>query len=78
MLPILRQTLANYASLGAADSFSGPIVRGDIDTVKRHLGALESTPVARKIYAALARAAMEYLPTKNKAGLQQVIDGALE
>jgi predicted short-subunit dehydrogenase-like oxidoreductase (DUF2520 family) len=78
MLPILRQTLANYASLGAANSFSGPIVRGDIDTVERHLRVLESTPVARKVYAALAQAAMEYLPTKNKAGLQQVIDGALE
>jgi predicted short-subunit dehydrogenase-like oxidoreductase (DUF2520 family) len=73
MLPILRQTLANYAFLGAADSFSGPIVRGDINTVQLHLRALESTPVARKVYAALARAAIEYLPTKNKAGLQQVI-----
>jgi predicted short-subunit dehydrogenase-like oxidoreductase (DUF2520 family) len=77
MLPILRQTLANYASLGAANSFSGPIVRGDVDTVKRHLRALESTPVARQVYAALGQAAIEYLPTKNKAGLQQVIERAL-
>lgn len=77
MLPILRQTLANYASCGAANAFSGPIVRGDIDTVKRHLAALESTPVARKVYAALAQAAIEYLPTKNKAGLQRVVERAL-
>ena len=35
MLPILRQTLANYASFGGPNGFSGPIVRGDIDTVKR-------------------------------------------
>src|SRR5262249_46036944 len=36
MLPILHQTLANYAALNAGDSFSGPIVRGDVDTVRQH------------------------------------------
>jgi len=77
MLPILRQTLANYASLGAANAFSGPIARGDIDTVKRHLRALESTLVAQKVYAALALAAIEYLPTKNKTGLKHVIERAV-
>jgi len=77
MMPILRQTLANYASFGPANAFSGPIVRGDIDTVKRHLLALEPVPVARKVYTALAQAAIEYLPTKNKAGLQHVIKRAL-
>ncbi|PYX46704.1 MAG: DUF2520 domain-containing protein [Acidobacteria bacterium] len=77
MLPILRQTLANYASFGGPNGFSGPIVRGDIDTVKRHLRALESTPVARKVYAALAQGAIEYLPTKNKTGLRHVIERAL-
>ena len=77
MMPILRQTLVNYASFGPANAFSGPIVRGDIDTVKRHLLALESTPVAREVYAALAQAAIAYLPTKNKAGLQRVIDRTL-
>jgi predicted short-subunit dehydrogenase-like oxidoreductase (DUF2520 family) len=77
MMPILRQTLANYASFGAANAFSGPIVRGDVDTVKRHLRALASTPVARAVYAALAQAAIAYLPAKNKAGLRHVIDRAL-
>ena len=75
--PILRQTLVNYASFGAPNAFSGPIVRGDSETVKRHLQALESAPVARKVYAALAQAAIEYLPTKNKARLRRVIERAL-
>jgi predicted short-subunit dehydrogenase-like oxidoreductase (DUF2520 family) len=77
MMPILRQTLANYASFGAPNAFSGPIVRGDSETVKRHLQALESAPAARKVYAALAQAAIEYLPTKNKARLRRVIERAL-
>ena len=66
MIPILRQTLANYAALGAERGFSGPIVRGDVDTVKRHLRVLRDTPAAREVYIALARAALRYLPAKNK------------
>ncbi len=33
MLPMVRQTLANYAKLGPEAAFSGPIVRGDADVV---------------------------------------------
>ena len=36
MLPIVRQTLANYAKLGPAEAFSGPIVRGDTQVVREH------------------------------------------
>ena len=48
MIPILLQTLANYASFGAAGAFSGPIVRGDVDTVKRHLRVLRELRVRAK------------------------------
>ncbi len=74
MLPILRQTLANYAAFGAGRGFSGPIVRGDVDTVKRHLRVLRDVPGARDVYSALARAASLYLPGKNKSALRQILD----
>src|SRR5258708_27530751 len=35
--PIVRQTLANYLRLGPAAAFSGPIVRGDVAVVRKHL-----------------------------------------
>jgi len=73
MLPILRQTLANYAGLGAPQSFSGPIVRGDVETVKKHLSALRAVPEAREVYLALARAALRDLPTKNRATLGKIL-----
>ncbi len=73
MLPILRQTLANYARLGAAESFSGPIARGDIDTVQMHLKILRNLPGAREVYVALASAALRDLPAKNRAGLSTVL-----
>ena len=74
MLPILRQTLANYAALDAAGSFSGPIVRGDVETIRRHLGLLRKVPAAREIYVAMARAAVLYLPGKRKQLVKKLLD----
>jgi len=72
-MPILRQTLENYAAFGAPDAFSGPIIRGDVDTVRRHLQVLKGTPVVHAVYIALAEAALEYLPAKNKSALKRVL-----
>jgi predicted short-subunit dehydrogenase-like oxidoreductase (DUF2520 family) len=76
-IPILRQTLANYAAFGAAGGFSGPIVRGDMDTVKRHLRVLRGTPAA-EVYSALARAALQCLPVKHKNSLKRILDSSRE
>jgi predicted short-subunit dehydrogenase-like oxidoreductase (DUF2520 family) len=73
MLPIVRQTLANYAALQAAEAFSGPIIRGDIETVKRHLHTLRKLPVAQEVYLSLARAALAHLPGKNKSALEPAL-----
>jgi predicted short-subunit dehydrogenase-like oxidoreductase (DUF2520 family) len=72
-LPIIRQTLANYSCLGPAQSFSGPLVRGDAQTVARHLAVLKKHPGAREVYVALARAALRGLPVKNKDGLKRLL-----
>ena len=53
--PLLQQTLKNYLEHGAAAAFSGPLVRGDVATVRRHLQALEAVPEAREAYIALAQ-----------------------
>jgi predicted short-subunit dehydrogenase-like oxidoreductase (DUF2520 family) len=73
MIPILLQTLANYASFDAKDAFSGPIVRGDVETVKRHLRVLRRVPEARDVYVALARAALRHLPAKKKTQLEKAL-----
>lgn len=72
MLPILNQTLANYAALGPAKAFSGPIVRGDAEVLRRQLAALKKVPEARKVYMALARSALIYLPAQNRAELRKI------
>jgi predicted short-subunit dehydrogenase-like oxidoreductase (DUF2520 family) len=73
-LPIIRQTLANYSGLGPAPSFSGPLVRGDADTVARHLAVLKEHPGPREVYVALARAALRGLPVKNRDGLSRLLE----
>jgi predicted short-subunit dehydrogenase-like oxidoreductase (DUF2520 family) len=77
MSPIVRQTIENYAKQGAARGFSGPIIRGDAATIKKHLQVLRRLPVARDVYLVLAQAAIEYLPSKNKSALQYLIKRAL-
>jgi len=73
MLPILRQTVNNYAALGASQSFSGPIARGDVETVRTHLKVLRAIPAAREVYIALAQSALRDLPTKNRQALQKML-----
>jgi predicted short-subunit dehydrogenase-like oxidoreductase (DUF2520 family) len=65
-LPIIRQTLANYLSLGPKKSFSGPLIRGDAETVAKHLQILEKDPSVRDVYRSLATVALRQLPVKNK------------
>lgn len=71
--PILRQTVENYVQRGAARGFSGPLVRGDVSTVRRHLRALRTVPAAREAYMALAKAALQTLPVRNRAKLKQLL-----
>ncbi len=73
LIPILLQTVANYASSGAAGGFSGPIVRGDADTVRRHLEVLRRSHEAREVYLALAGAALRYLPSNDKSALRRIL-----
>jgi predicted short-subunit dehydrogenase-like oxidoreductase (DUF2520 family) len=72
-LPIIRQTLANYSRLGPAQSFSGPLIRGDVETVAKHLSAMKKQPVAREVYIALARSALRGLPVKNRDKLKRLL-----
>jgi predicted short-subunit dehydrogenase-like oxidoreductase (DUF2520 family) len=72
--PLLRQTLSNYLEHGAAGAFSGPLVRGDVATISRHLTALRKTPQAREVYVGLSRAALEFLPVKHRAGLERELN----
>jgi predicted short-subunit dehydrogenase-like oxidoreductase (DUF2520 family) len=73
MSPILRQTMKNYAERGAAAAFSGPIKRGDVNTVLRHLKELKRVPGASEVYRALVKSALMELPALNRKQLTKLI-----
>jgi predicted short-subunit dehydrogenase-like oxidoreductase (DUF2520 family) len=73
MFPIVMQTLSNYTTRGPAQSFSGPIVRGDAAIVAAHLKALEKIPEAREVYIALAKSALRHLPVRNRKQLELLL-----
>jgi predicted short-subunit dehydrogenase-like oxidoreductase (DUF2520 family) len=43
MLPLVNSTIQNVLELGTKDALTGPISRGDIDTVKKQFEAISST-----------------------------------
>jgi len=73
MAPILRQTMKNYLERGAAAAFSGPIKRGDINTVLRHLKELKRVPGASEVYQALVKSALMDLPSAKRRELRQLL-----
>ena len=73
MMAIIRQTLTNYERLGPQKAFSGPIVRGDARTIDQHLKALSKAPPAKRAYIALAQAALEYLPNRNRREIAKLL-----
>jgi predicted short-subunit dehydrogenase-like oxidoreductase (DUF2520 family) len=73
MTPILRQTLKNYQERGAAAAFSGPIKRGDLSTVLRHLKELKRVPGASEVYRALVKSALMDLPSAKRKELMRMV-----
>jgi predicted short-subunit dehydrogenase-like oxidoreductase (DUF2520 family) len=73
--PLLRQTVDNVMRLGGDEALTGPIVRGDAGTVRKHLAALDDkAPHLVEAYVANARRALDRAtrsgrldPTKARA-----------
>ena len=64
ILPLVRGTLENLEQLGLSAALTGPIARGDVDTVRLHLARL--SPEARALYSALG---LETVNLARAAGL---------
>ena len=74
MQPIVERTLANFFANGGAAAFSGPLRRGDVETIKRHISALKKTPAEREVYRALAKYAGNALPTQKKQAIMRLLN----
>ena len=60
LLPLIKTTLEAISSTGIPKSITGPYIRGDVNTIKSHISALEQyNPKISLAYNALAFASME-------------------
>jgi len=56
LMPLLKGTVDNLQELGLPDALTGPLVRGDVGTVARHLEGLDAcAPELAHLYRHLAR-----------------------
>ncbi len=83
LLPLLRGTVDNLASVGLPQALTGPVARGDAGTVERHMDWLAAHAnddprivALRDAYVALARLAMPLAEAKGSLSPERV--GELE
>ena len=73
MEPIVRQTIDNCFRSTPQEAFSGPLRRGDLATVRKHLEALKQQPNLRELYRALSRIALQHLPGGNADEMKKLV-----
>jgi predicted short-subunit dehydrogenase-like oxidoreductase (DUF2520 family) len=71
--PIARATLDNVFLRGAGRSFSGPIARADVETIRLHLQALKPHPMLAGVYRSLALNALDVLPSPGKRRVRRLL-----
>ncbi len=73
LLPLIRQMLDNYESLGPRAAWTGPLSRGDYATISKHAKALRRFPREfQDAYAALALLSAGVLSKKSSATKSKV------
>ena len=73
LLPLIRQTIANFERFGAKESWTGPVARGYFSTIARHRAALAGKPAEiQQAYAALARLSARLLANDPRGTLRHL------
>lgn len=68
-LPLMKGTLHNVETLGIHRALTGPIIRGDIDTIKSHIEAIKTrTPQLLSLYMALGNSTISIAETREGLG----------
>ncbi len=71
LVALLAGAASNASEAGPASALTGPVVRGDAQTVTRHLDALNADPTTRELYRRLA---LELLALAGPEGREAVAD----
>ncbi len=66
LLPLAEGTLQSVKRLDRSTALTGPISRGDVETVRRHISVLRKHPAALRIYKVLGTEAMALAKRGNR------------
>jgi predicted short-subunit dehydrogenase-like oxidoreductase (DUF2520 family) len=70
--PLLEGTLHNVNKIDAFDALTGPISRGDLTTIKKHLEELKKSPQTHRIYIELARQTLDMIKRREKISSEKI------
>ncbi|MBM4452551.1 MAG: DUF2520 domain-containing protein [Chloroflexi bacterium] len=75
LMPLLRGTLNNIENVGLPNCLTGPIARGDLGTIARHLAALEKDNLALlNMYQELGLQTIPVALAKGKIDSQRAVE----
>jgi len=75
--PLILQTAQNIVKNGAVDSLTGPVARGDITSIRKHLNSLKTNDKMLSIYQILGKEAVEIAKVRGEVS-NDVIGEMLE
>jgi predicted short-subunit dehydrogenase-like oxidoreductase (DUF2520 family) len=63
--PLIKETFLKAIDIGPENSQTGPAVRNDQNTIKKHLELLSFSPELQKIYSDMTQSIVEYYKNKS-------------
>jgi len=72
ILPLAKGTLHNVNKFNIRSSLTGPVIRGDKESVKKHLEAMRKFPAFYETYKRLAFQALELARREKKLGVREI------
>ena len=75
--PLINQTLQNILDKGTVEALTGPISRGDVNSVQKHLELIEGDPTSKNFYKMMGLIALEITSQRKEVQpkkLQQLRD----
>ncbi|NOR15037.1 MAG: DUF2520 domain-containing protein [Candidatus Aminicenantes bacterium] len=72
LFPLVQETLQNVKEFDASSALTGPIIRGDKTTLKKHLEAIQAFPEQKTIYLHLAAEALRMAGRAERLSAQEL------
>lgn len=72
LIPLVQGTLDNVKKFNIGTSLTGPVMRGDLKSIKKHLEAMRTFPGYYEIYRRMAAQALEIAKRKKRGSSQKI------